>query len=149
MPKSPPQSTVSPREFIMKSNILKGKIHRARVTHAELDYEGSCAIDEDFLELSGIHEYEAIDIYNVDNGERFSTYAILAERGSGIISVNGAAAHRAKPGDKLIICAYVWMSEEERLAHRPKLVYIGEGNKVTGTKNTTPTQTPETGPSAL
>ena len=82
----------------MQTSMLKGKLHQARVTHAELNYEGSCAIDQDMLDASGILEYEAIDIYNIDNGERFSTYAIAGERGSKIISVNGAAAHKAAVG---------------------------------------------------
>ncbi|HFQ13264.1 MAG TPA: aspartate 1-decarboxylase, partial [Gammaproteobacteria bacterium] len=82
----------------MLTTMLKAKLHRARVTHSELEYEGSCAIDGRLLEVSGIQEYEQIEIYNVSNGERFTTYAIRAEDGSGIISVNGAAAHRADPG---------------------------------------------------
>ncbi|VTS66375.1 aspartate 1-decarboxylase [Streptococcus dysgalactiae subsp. equisimilis] len=83
----------------MHAIMLKAKLHRAEVTHAVLDYEGSCAIDGDWLDLSGIREYEQIQIYNVDNGERFTTYAIRAENGSKMISVNGAAAHKAKVGD--------------------------------------------------
>ena len=89
----------------MHAIMLKAKLHRAEVTHAVLDYEGSCAIDGDWLDLSGIREYEQIQIYNVDNGERFTTYAIRAENGSKMISVNGAAAHKAKVGDRVIICA--------------------------------------------
>src|SRR6478609_7354976 len=90
----------------MQLNMLKAKIHRATVTHAELHYEGSCAIDGRLLDISGIREYEQIHIYNVQNGARFVTYAIRAEEGSGIISINGAAAHRASPGDLIIIAAY-------------------------------------------
>src|SRR3546814_5443188 len=90
----------------MQLHMLKCKLHRACVTHAELDYEGSCAIDSKLLELANILEYEQIQIYNVTNGQRFTTYAIRAEAGSGIISVNGAAAHRAGVGDRVIICAY-------------------------------------------
>ena len=89
----------------MLLSLLKAKIHRASVTHAELHYEGSCAIDGNLLDISGIREYEQIHIYNVNNGERFSTYAIRADEGSGIISINGAAAHRAQPGDIIIIAA--------------------------------------------
>ncbi len=86
----------------MMLTMLKAKIHRATVTHAELHYEGSCAIDADLLEASGIREFEQIDIYNIANGERLTTYAIQAEAGSGIISMNGAAAHKASPsGDHL------------------------------------------------
>src|SRR5687768_18552408 len=90
----------------MQLNVLKAKIHRASVTHAELHYEGSCAIDGRLLDISGIREYEQIHIYNVNNGARFVTYAIRGEDGSGVISVNGAAAHCASPGDLVIICAY-------------------------------------------
>jgi aspartate 1-decarboxylase len=90
----------------MQCTMLKAKLHRAVVTHAEVDYEGSCAIDGNLLDLSGILEYEQIQIYNVTNGERFTTYAIRAEAGSRMISVNGAAAHKAQPNDKVIICAY-------------------------------------------
>src|SRR5689334_24018996 len=100
-------------EAFMHLNMLKAKIHRATVTHAELHYEGSCAIDGNLLDLSGIREYEQIHIYNVNNGERFSTYAIRADEGSGIISINGAAAHRAAPGDIIIIAAYGVYSDAE------------------------------------
>ncbi|MDX1454928.1 MAG: aspartate 1-decarboxylase [Gammaproteobacteria bacterium] len=124
----------------MNLTLLKCKLHRACVTHAELDYEGSCAIDTELLEAAGIREYEQIDIYNVTGGERFTTYAIKAERGSKIISVNGAAAHKARPGDRVIICAYASMTEAEATAHKPSLVYLDEHNNVTGTKNTTPVQ---------
>ena len=84
----------------MQSIMLKAKFHKARVTHAVLNYEGSCAIDGKLLDLAGIREYEQIQIYNINNGERFTTYAIQAEAGSQIISVNGAAAHKASPGDR-------------------------------------------------
>lgn len=114
----------------MQLNVLKAKIHRATVTHAELHYEGSCAIDENLLEASGIFEYEQIHIYNVNNGERFVTYAIRAEAGSGVISVNGAAAHKASPGDLLIICAYGTIDEAERSQYRPRLVYPDANNVV-------------------
>ncbi len=114
----------------MQLNLLKAKIHRATVTHAELHYEGSCAIDDDLLEASGIREYEQIHIYNVDNGERFVTYAIRAEAGSGTISVNGAAAHKASVGDLLIICAYGQYDSAEADRHRPRLVYPDGDNKV-------------------
>lgn len=124
----------------MQSTMLKAKLHRARVTHSELEYEGSCAIDGRLLELSGIREYEQIHIYNIDNGERFITYAIRAEDGSGIISVNGAAAHKANPGDRVIICAYVTLSQQELASYKPTLVYLDEHNRVTHTRNTIPTQ---------
>lgn len=124
----------------MQCTILKGKLHRARVTHAVVDYEGSCAIDSELMELAGILDHEQIAIYNVDNGKRFTTYAIRAEKGSKIISVNGAAAHRASPGDKVIICAYVGMTEAEAKQHHPSLVYLGEGNEIIDTKNVIPVQ---------
>ncbi|MFT5879855.1 MAG: aspartate 1-decarboxylase [Moritella sp.] len=124
----------------MQTSMLKGKLHQARVTHAELNYEGSCAIDQDMLDASGILEYEAIDIYNIDNGERFSTYAIAGERGSKIISVNGAAAHKAAVGDRVIICAYVSMDNEEAKQHKPSLVYINEVNDIVRTSNAIPVQ---------
>jgi aspartate 1-decarboxylase len=95
----------------MQSTMLKAKLHRARVTHSELEYEGSCAIDGLLLESTGIREYEQIQIYNVNNGERFTTYAIRAQDGSGIVSVNGAAARLAAPGDILIICAYAILNQ--------------------------------------
>ena len=87
----------------MQLTMLKCKLHRARVTHSELDYDGSCAIDSRLLDLAGIMEFEQIQIYNIANGERFTTYAIKAEPGSAIISVNGAAAHKARVGDRVII----------------------------------------------
>lgn len=124
----------------MQVTLLKAKLHRACVTHAELDYEGSCAIDGDLLDAAGIREYEQIQIYNLGNGERFETYAIRAEHGSRIISVNGAAAHKARVGDRVIICAYVGMSNAEADVHKPKLVYLDENNFVTGTRNTIPVQ---------
>jgi len=124
----------------MLTTMLKAKLHRARVTHSELEYEGSCAIDGHLLEVSGIREYEQIEIYNVTNGERFTTYAIRAEEGSGIISVNGAAAHRASPGDIVIICAYVGLDAKELAAHKPTLVYLDENNEITHTRNTIPVQ---------
>jgi len=128
------------QEYAMQLTMLKCKLHRARVTHAELDYEGSCAIDGRLLDLAGIHEYEQIQIYNVGNGERFTTYAIRAENGSGIISVNGAAAHKARVGDRVIICSYCDVDAREAKVHKPKLVYLDEGNRVTRTANTIPVQ---------
>ena len=113
----------------MARPLLQGKLHRVKVTQADLHYEGSCAIDQDFLDAAGILQYEAIDIYNVDNGQRFSTYAIAAERGSKIISVNGAAARCACVGDTMIICSYVQMSDEQARSHNPKVAYF-EGDNV-------------------
>ena len=117
----------------MLLTLLKCKLHRACVTHAELDYEGSCAIDRSLMELAGILPYEQIQIYNITNGERFTTYAIEAERGSRIISVNGAAAHKASPGDRVIICAYTQLDAAEAKNFHPSLVYLDEHNHVTGT----------------
>ncbi|HEB85766.1 MAG TPA: aspartate 1-decarboxylase [Gammaproteobacteria bacterium] len=124
----------------MLTTMLKAKLHRARVTHSELEYEGSCAIDGHLLEVSGIREYEQIEIYNASNGERFTTYAIRAEDGSGIVSVNGAAAHKANPGDIVIICAYVGLNPQELASFKPKLVYLDEHNHITHTRNTIPVQ---------
>lgn len=124
----------------MQLTILKAKLHRACVTHADKDYEGSCAIDDALLEAAGIHEYEQIQIYNVANGNRFTTYAIRAERGSRIISVNGAAAHLATPGDRVIICAYAAVDAVEARQYRPRLVYLDEANRIVRTANTTPVQ---------
>lgn len=115
----------------MQRTMLQAKLHRVTVTHAELHYEGSCAIDEALLEAAGIREYQQIDIYNITNGERFTTYAIRAQRNSGTISVNGAAAHKAKPGDLLIIAAYANYSELELARYHPQLVYVDERNRIT------------------
>jgi aspartate 1-decarboxylase len=124
----------------MQLTLLKCKLHRACVTHAELDYEGSCAIDEHLMALAGIREYEQIQIYNVTNGERFTTYAIRADSHSRIISVNGAAAHKAAPGDRVIICAYAAMDDAEADAFSPSLVYLDENNRVARTGHTIPAQ---------
>ena len=122
----------------MQISMLLCKLHRVTVTHSELQYEGSCAIDTALLENAGIRPFQAIDIYNVTNGERFSTYAI--EGGPGIISVNGAAARKAAPGDVLIIAAYGQMTPEEADSHKPKLVYVGGQNRVRATGYTIPRQ---------
>jgi len=115
---------------LMMSVFLKAKLHMASVTQAELWYDGSCAIDADLLALSGMREFEQIDIYNVSNGERFTTYIIVAEAGSGIISMNGAAARRCQVGDRIIIATYGQFSEAEAAQHKPKLVYLTEQNCV-------------------
>lgn len=126
----------------MQITLLKSKLHRVTTTHAELDYEGSCAIDGALLDLAGIHQYEQIQIYNVTNGERFETYAIRAEENSGTISINGAAAHKANPNDLLIIASYVSMSEAEAKLFKPIMVYFKDGkqNKVSHTNNSIPIQ---------
>lgn len=129
----------------MQRTMLKSKLHRVHVTHSELHYEGSCAIDETLLEAANIREYEQIDIYNVTNGERFSTYAIRAERNSGIISVNGAAAHKANPKDIIIIASYAIYNEIE-LEHSslnkysPQLVYVDTQNRIQSQRNAIPAQ---------
>jgi len=115
----------------MQTTMLKAKLHRATVTHAELGYEGSCAIDGKILDFSGIREYEQIHIYNVNNGERFTTYAIRAEEDSGIFSINGAAARLACPGDYIIICAFATLDEKELADHKPTLVYFDDDNHIT------------------
>ncbi len=127
----------------MQVTLLKCKLHRVTATHVELDYEGSCAIDGYLMDTAGIREYEQIQIYNINNGERFTTYAIRAEEHSGTISVNGAAAHKANPNDLLIIAAYSSMSEEQADQFKPKLVYVDGDNKITHTRNTIPVKVAE------
>jgi aspartate 1-decarboxylase len=124
----------------MKRTYLLGKIHRARVTHCELNYEGSCAIDEDLLEASGIGVFERVDIYNVTNGERFTTYSIRGERGSGMISLNGGAARKAAVGDLIIIAAYCDLEHNEIRDHKPSLVFVDEKNRQVGARQHIPTQ---------
>ena len=124
----------------MQLTLLKAKLHQARVTHSELEYEGSCAIDSDLLNEAGIHEYEQIHIYNLNNGERFTTYAIRAQAGSRVISINGAAAHKAEPGDRVIICAYAELAQHEVANFKPKLVYLDESNHIKRTSDQIPVQ---------
>lgn len=124
----------------MQRIMLKSKLHRVTTTHSELNYEGSCAIDENLLEAADIKEYEQIDIWNINNGERFTTYAIRAERGSGIISVNGSAARKAAPGDLLIIASFVSLSELEIAKHAPRLVYADANNRIARTSHQIPLQ---------
>ncbi len=124
----------------MQRTMLKSKLHRVSVTAAELGYEGSCAIDELLLEAADIREYEKIELYNVNNGERFSTYAIRAARGSGIISVNGAAARKAAVGDILIIASYASYTEIELNAYQPRLVYVDASNRIQRTGHAIPAQ---------
>ncbi len=124
----------------MLLTLLKCKLHRACVTHSELEYEGSCAIDLNLMESAGILPYEQIQIYNLANGERFTTYAIEGERGSRMISVNGAAAHKASPGDRVIICAYASMEEAQASLFKPSLVYLNNQNRIVGTGERIATQ---------
>lgn len=126
--------------FIMQITMLKAKLHRATVTHSELGYEGSCAIDGNLLDLSGIREYEQIQIYNVNNGARFTTYAIRAEAGSGLFSVNGAAARLACPGDLIIVCAFAIVDQKEAESHKPTLIYFNEKNEVQRSASSIPVQ---------
>jgi aspartate 1-decarboxylase len=124
----------------MLSTLLKAKLHMASVTQAELWYDGSCAIDSELLELAGLREFEQIDIYNVNNGERFTTYIIKAEPGSRTISMNGAAARKVQVGDRIIIATYAQYDEKEMAKHKPRLVYLNADNSVERTANTIPVQ---------
>jgi aspartate 1-decarboxylase len=118
----------------MQRIMLRAKIHRASVTQCDLNYEGSCGLDEDLLDAADICEFEKIELYNVNNGERFSTYAIRGKRGTGEISLNGAAARLAQLGDLLIICTYAPMNEDEVASYKPKIVFVDEKNRITGLK---------------
>ena len=113
----------------MLKTLLQAKLHRVRVTEADLDYEGSCGIDELLLEASGIVEFQYLELYNLTHGERFSTYALRAPRGSGTISLNGAAARKAMVGDLLIICAYSQYAQAELADYRPVVVLVDEHNR--------------------
>jgi aspartate 1-decarboxylase len=124
----------------MHLNMLKAKIHRATVTHAELHYEGSIAIDGLLLDASGIREYEQIHAWNVNTGQRFVTYALRAQEGSGIISVNGSAARSAQVGDVIIIAALAQLSEAELEQFQPTCVYVDGANRIKRTNHTIPMQ---------
>jgi aspartate 1-decarboxylase len=124
----------------MFRTLLKSKIHRVAVTQCELHYEGSCAIDEDLLEAANLVENEQIHIWNINNGERFVTYAIKGERGSGMISVNGSAARRASVGDLIIIAAFAQVDDKEIASHEPQLVFVDDKNKQTELRHKVPTQ---------
>ena len=124
----------------MQRTMLKSKLHRVHVTHSELHYEGSCAIDETLLDAADIREYQQIEIYNVTNGERFTTYAIRAAHDSGIISVNGAAAHKAHPGDIVIIATYAVYNELELQKYSPNLVYVDAANRIIAQRDKIPVQ---------
>lgn len=114
----------------MRLTMLKSKLHRATVTHAELDYEGSCAIDTDLMLAANILPFEQLHIYNVSNGERFNTYAIIAPAGSHTIGINGAAAHKANVGDTLIICTYAEFKKKAAQKFQPDLVYLDSNNHI-------------------
>lgn len=124
----------------MFRTLLKSKIHRVAVTQCELHYEGSCAIDENLLEAANIAENEQIHIWNINNGERFITYAIRGERGTGMISVNGSAARRASAGDLIIIASFAQVAEAEVAGHEPKLVFVDDDNRQTGLRSHVPLQ---------
>jgi aspartate 1-decarboxylase len=124
----------------MFRTLLKSKIHRVAVTHCELHYEGSCAIDENLLEAAGIVENEQIHVWNIDNGERFVTYAIKGQRGTGMVSVNGSAARRAAVGDLIIIAAFAQVHEDQVPAHKPKLVFVDEANRQLDARDFVPVQ---------
>ena len=114
----------------MDITLLKAKIHRAVVTQADLDYVGSITIDSNLLQESGILEYEKVEIADIDNGNRFETYAIAGEAGSGVICLNGAAAKCVNVGDKIIIMAYAYMTPEEANSHKPTVLFVDEHNKI-------------------
>jgi len=124
----------------MFRTLLKSKIHRVAVTQCELHYEGSCAIDEDLLAAANICENEQIHIWNINNGERFVTYAIKGERGSGMISVNGSAARRASNGDLIIIAAFAQVHDDQVATHEPQLVFVDDKNRQVELRHKVPTQ---------
>ena len=119
----------------MQRIMLKSKIHRATVTDANVDYEGSITLDEDLMETAGLLPFEQVHIYNITNGQRFQTYVIRGERGMGEVCINGAAAHLAKKGHIIIIASYVSMEEAEAINHQPIVVYVDEKNKIKAIKN--------------
>ena len=114
----------------MIRTLLKSKIHRATVIDADLHYEGSITIDSSLLEAAGIAEFEQVDVYNITNGHRLTTYAILGEPGSGVIRMNGAAAHLARPGDLIIVACYAGYEEAELASHEPRIVLLDEHNRI-------------------
>jgi aspartate 1-decarboxylase len=114
----------------MRRTLFKSKIHRATVTHADLEYEGSVTIDEDLLEAAGIWEYEAIHVWNITRGTRLQTYAIKGQRGSGVVCINGAAAHLNEPGDRVILATFADMDESEARTWKPQVVLVDEHNRI-------------------
>jgi aspartate 1-decarboxylase len=113
----------------MTRKLLRGKIHRATVTGADLDYEGSVTIDRELMERADLVDHEAVLVWNVTNGERFETYALPGRRGSGVLCVNGAAAHKVRPGDLVIVAAFSWMDEKEAHAWKPRVVFVDARNR--------------------
>ena len=120
--------------------VLKSKLHTARVVDANPGYEGSCAIDAMLLQAAGIFPHEQLHVYNLDNAHRFVTYAIAATAGSGMVSANGAAAHLARPGQRLIICTYRQIAEQAAAGYEPQLVYLDDRNRVRRVRQSTPVQ---------
>ena len=114
----------------MRRQVFKSKLHRATVTHADVDYEGSVTIDEDLLDASDIAEFEAVHIWNVTNGSRLMTYALKGPRGSKVVCINGAAAHLTRPGDKVIIATFAELDEEEFRSFRPTVVLLDDENRI-------------------
>ena len=117
----------------MRRRMFLGKIHRATITHADLDYEGSVTIDANLLDAAGILEHEEVQIWNVTQGTRLATYTRRGPRGSGVICVNGAAAHHMSPGDLAIIASFGDMSDEEAHVHKPKVVLVDDKNRIVDT----------------
>lgn len=115
----------------MQRTFLRSKIHRARLTEADLHYEGSIAIDPNLMEAAELLAFEKVEIYNINNGNRLETYVITGERGTGQICLNGAAARLAQPGDMVIICCYATLAEHEIEQHRATVVFVDECNRVT------------------
>ncbi len=122
----------------MKRTMFRSKIHRAVITHADLHYEGSVTIDQDLLDAADILENEAIHVWNITRGTRLQTYAVPGPRGSGVICVNGAAAHLNRPGDLVILATFAEMTDDEARVHRPTVVRVDAKNRVTGTEPETP-----------
>ena len=118
----------------MIKQLLRAKIHRATITHADLDYEGSVTIDEDLIDAAGMVEFEAVHVWNLTRGTRLVTYVLRGPRGSGLICINGAAAHLNKPKDLVILACFVDMNEEQARKHQPLVVRVDERNRVIGTE---------------
>ena len=114
----------------MERQYLNSKIHKARVTNSNIDYEGSCEIDVALLKAANIDPYEKIDIYDITNGERLSTYAIPGKPDTGIIGINGACCHKIKVNDEIIICSYTMLNENERINHVPTIIYVNQSNQI-------------------
>jgi aspartate 1-decarboxylase len=110
--------------------MLKSKVHRATVTEADLDYEGSLTLDQELMDAADLREFEGISVYNVTNGSRFETYVINGRRGSGTVCINSAAAHLAGPGDLVIIASYTWLEEKEVLTRQPRIVLVDGKNRI-------------------